>query len=58
MRKIIQSRPFRQSDDWRDRAPTPLAYVIDHEHGADLAAIERQARQAFGRRINPPQLAQ
>jgi len=51
MRKIIPSRPFRQSDDWKDRAPTPLAVRIMQEHDADMGVIMRQAERAvFGRR--------
>lgn len=55
--KRIPTRPARQSDDWTTRAPTPLAYTIEREHGADIAEIERQARRVFGRRVNAPQLA-
>lgn len=50
MRKNIPAKPFRQSDDWRERAPTPLAHMIELEHAADMAEIRRQAEMRFGKR--------
>lgn len=50
MRKVIPARPFRQSDDWKVRAPKPLAEQLELEHLADMAVIQRQAFQVFGKR--------
>jgi hypothetical protein len=49
--KLIPSRPFYQSDDWKLRAPVPLAHSIEREHLADMAIVQRQSESSFGKRV-------